>query len=106
MGNLSLKIKYAPIKMYTYETARSRENFIEMEGTEAYATIKEYVKKWFGEYKFDNKITIELVDGYFLTYWDGKITIGRDIFFCKDINGKANEYRTVYPIHSEYERIL
>jgi hypothetical protein len=89
---------YTNVKcLYTYETAHARGG-IQLYGSEGYDAMKMFVERYFGDGVMDNKITVEFEDGLFLTYWDGRITIGTSANFFVPVEKVKGTYRVILPI--------
>ena len=101
----SLLSQYSPVMLYTYDTASCRARILEME--DCYDVVSELVERHFGPGSMDNKITIvfevnktwsdRLCDLVYLTYWDGNVSIGLDVYFFEDVTLLHNQYRIKKP---------
>lgn len=95
----------SPLRLFTYETASARDRILEIEHCNK--LVEDFVNEHFGRNKFDNKITIECRTEtgklVYLTYWDGKLSIGSSVYFFADYTKPENEYRKVLPLNLQPE---
>jgi hypothetical protein len=95
---------FTPVCLFTYETASARSRILTLDGESGdnlYSRFSDFITKWFGRNRIDNKITVKLkcdadeTKFIYMTYWDGDLSIGLDVFFLNDYERPANSYRMV-----------
>lgn len=102
MKGFKIHYSYEPVCLYTYETCSARKIIVQFDCVDdTYEYMLLLIQKHFGN-RMDNKVTVKFMNSnkevLYMTYWDGKITIGTNVHFWADITESTNSYRVVLPI--------
>lgn len=94
-----------PVKLFTYETASARSRILELEKGDLYSLVSKLVEKHFGAGHMDNKITMVFIPKdstvpVYLSYWDGKLSVGLDVYMFRDVTKAMYNYCVVLPIRT------